>query len=238
VHVVVFDGNSLTAGFPWNGNGTGPNLSFPNGTDFPSVALRQLGGGWRGFNTGISARQLDETPGDTHFTPPGSSQIEDFDRLVAPALAQAQREGARTIVVVNCGEPGNLLYYATVDNADGGTQAVDRAYRAVQRYGQRVREAGALFVQTTIPMRVNASSPNINFREQIEAVNRLLRSRWRQDNLCDALIDVALEPRFGNPDDRTYYVDGTHLTVLGYTVLAECVVPVLEAIAGGQALTA
>jgi hypothetical protein len=121
-------------------------------------------------------------------------------------------------------------------NADRGHAGVEYAYRAVQRYGQRVREAGALFVQTTIPKRVNASSPNVNFRRQIEAVNELLRSRWREDDLCDALIDVALEPRFGNPDDRMYYVDGTHLTVLGYTVLAERIVPILEAIAGGQLL--
>jgi lysophospholipase L1-like esterase len=223
VHVVVFDGNSLTQGFPWAGSA--PQATFPNGSDFPSVALKRLGVDWRGFNTGMSARHLD-------------GQIADFDRLVAPRLAEARLDGARTMVVVNCGEPGNLLYYSRVDNVGGGTQAVEDAYRAVQRYGQRVREEGALFVQMTILKRFNARSPNVNFLRNIEAANELLRSRWREDNICDALIDVALDPRFGDPHDRTYYIDGTHLTILGYAVLAELAVPVLGALAGGSAATA
>ncbi len=222
-NLIVFDGNSLVAGYPENSTATGPNVTFPHGTDFPSMTMQLLGSGWTGFNVGVSARQLDATPGDTHITPPGSTQIEDFERNVASKIFEAKRNGASRMFVVNGGEPGNLLYFAILGAHGESADALEAAYRALQKYSRLVRKAGALFVHTTLPARVIAGASNLNLSSDAAKINDLVRACWRKDNLCDALADVALDDRMTNTEDERYYVDGTHLTAQGYQVMAEYV---------------
>lgn len=221
-YFIIFDGNSLVAGYPANSTAVGLNLTFPDGTDFPSVVINQLGTSWNGWNVSRSSRELSATAGDKHDGM--LSQIEDFNESVAPRIQQAREAGASRIIVVNGGEPGNLLYFCALNNGKGGREAQEAAYQALKAYAAKVHGAGALFVDITMPARVTtAFGGDRNLQADINAVNERVRKHCKTDHICDVVVDLALDPRMQDPGNTEYYVDGNHFTAAGYRIWADYV---------------
>jgi hypothetical protein len=232
-NVIIFDGDSLVAGFPQNaGLYPGRNTTFPYGTDFPSVVSRQLGGTWLAYNVGVSVRELATTPKDR--APPWSrpTQLDAFDQVVAPLITQAHANGLHHVIVVNGGEPGNMLYFCTLNKHKGGKAAQDAAYSALKDYAAKVHTAGALFVDITMPARVAQGAKDTNLQSDMAAVNQRITQHCRADNICDAVIDLAADPRMQDPSDARYYIGGVHFTDQGYRVWAEHVLSEIRRIAG------
>ncbi len=224
---VIFDGNSLVAGYPANSTSTGPNTTFPNGTDFPSVVMSHFDDTWLGFNVAISARELDSTTSDNHLTPPGSSQNTDFTNNILPLITNLLASGASKVVVVNGGEPRAMMYYATLNSGHGGSIVQDAAYAALQAYRSLVNSAGAKLVIIGMPNCNATGSSNSSLLSDINAVNQRVRSNWRTDGLCDGFVDLDLDTRMQNCTNTTYYTDGVHFTTEGYKVWAQWVIPVI-----------
>jgi lysophospholipase L1-like esterase len=221
-NLIVFDGDSLVAGYPANSTSAGMNLTFPDGTDFPSVVMKQLSNSWDGRNVARPSRELAATAGDKH----GGmlTQIEDFDESVAPRIKQSREAGVSRIIVVNGGEPGNLLYFCALNNGNGGREAQEAAYQALKAYAAKVHEAGALFVDITMPARIaTAFGGDRNLKADINAVNERVRDHCKTDHICDVVVDLALDPRMQDPGNTEYYVDGNHFTAAGYRIWADYV---------------
>jgi lysophospholipase L1-like esterase len=67
--------------------------------------------------------------------------------------------------------------------------------------------------------------------ERLE-LNALIRANWQ--SYADGLIDLAGDPIIGSFEraelDRVYWVDGLHLTNLGYAIVARLVTATIEAL--------
>jgi hypothetical protein len=231
---IIFDGDSVVTGYPGNSTRLGRNLTFPDGTDFPSVVLKELGSSWVGFNVAQGARPLAATPGDN--IDPNFNQIGDFNGFVAPRIQQARAAGATHIIVINGGEPGDLLYYCSLNHGAGGEAAQEAAYQALKTYAAKVHEAGALFIDITMPARVtDPAAVDKNLKTDIDAVNLRVREHCKADHICDAVFDLALDPRMKDPSNTEYYeADGTHFTTAGYRIWAEYVLKSIKQLIPAQ----
>ena len=229
-NIIIFDGDSVVAGYPDNAPANGTNVTFPNGTDFPSDVMRQLDTTWTGFNEGVSSRELSSTPEDNHVCLPGfTTQVDDFEKYIVPIVRQAYRANwASHIIVMNGGEPGNMLYFYTMNHGQGGWDAQEAAYSALRTYADKVHKTGALFVDITMPARVLAGAANQNLQADIDALNIRIRNNCVKDGICDSVIALDTDARMQTPADERYYVDGTHFTAEGYSVWADYVVKALR----------
>ncbi len=227
---IIFDGDSIVSGFPSNAHAMQPNFTFPDGTDFPSDTMWQLNDpSWIGFNMAISTRELATTPADKHGYP-RTTQIDDFDARIAPTIKRAKMAGATRIIVFNGGEPGNMLYFCGLNQGAGGTVAQNAAYAALKAYAIKVHKAGASFVDITMTPESTRESYDRNLMSDIDAVNQRIRQHCINDGICDAVLDVAADPRLRDGADKKYFVDGTHLTYEGSMIFTEYVVKYLKAL--------
>lgn len=211
---IIFDGNSLVAGYPANAHATGTSVTFPNGTDFPSLVLKALGPDWIGYSVAVSSRDLGQ-------------QIEDFDKNVSPIIAQAHKNGAKKIIIVNGGEPGNLLYFSP-----GGEFMQDMSYVALKVYADKVHGSGAKFIDITMPARGIQGGKDQTIEADIEAVNLRIRKNCVKEKVCDAVVPLDLDPRMQHAGDAKYYTDETHFNDQGYSIWANQVLKVVKKFSG------
>ena len=209
---IFFDGNSLVAGYPDNASATGGNTTFPNGTDFPSDVMKELGKDWIGYNVGISSRTLPQ-------------QNYDFDATVKPLIEKAKKDHAGRIIVINGGEPGNMMYATP---GQGGPALQAAAYDALKEYATKVHNAGAEFLDITMPSRGFDGGADNNLQVDVQQVNRLIVKNCVRDHACDVVIDLAADPRMQRISNLRYYAAGSHFTAEGYKIWADYVVKGLK----------
>ncbi len=162
--------------------------------------MKGLGLDWQGYNVAVSSREIGHGPSDNRGSV--SDQIEDFDANISPIIQEAHKTGASKVIVVNGGEPGNMLYFST-----GGKEAQDMAYDALNVYADKVHKAGALFYDITMPARGIQGGQDQSIESDIAAVNLRIRRQCMQDHICDAVVPLDMDPTMQHAGDAKYYTD-------------------------------
>jgi lysophospholipase L1-like esterase len=135
-------------------------------------------------------------------------------RFSTDLLPYRDNRFARNIVTV----------WAGTNDIIGGRSAAS-VYSTLVEYCQRVRENGMeVLVFTTLP---RAAFTAYQEAQRLD-YNTRIRSGFAE--FADGLVDVAVNPLLTNPNDLTYYSDGTHLTDAGTTVAAADVVTAVNAL--------
>lgn len=116
-----------------------------------------------------------------------------------------------------------IAWEGTNDLRDGATAT--QAYDNLVLYYSNGQTAGFQCVAMTILPRTGQP---LSFETRRIEVNNNLRANW--PSFSDALADVAADPRLSDPNNTTYFSDGTHLTAAGNAVVAEIVANALATI--------
>ncbi len=99
-------------------------------------------------------------------------------------------------------------------------QTGETAFGLYYKYGRLAQELGWNTAAFTALPRSSPMTPS-SFEVDRDIFNHLLRTNWC--DCFDVLVDVAADHRigqFGCSDDPAYYVDQTHLTDLGCSIVA------------------
>jgi lysophospholipase L1-like esterase len=105
------------------------------------------------------------------------------------------------------------------------------AYVNLVAYCQARRAAGLrVVIVTLLP---STSGVPGTYEADRQTVNGLLRANW--PSFADALADPGGDATIGqplSPNNLTYYVDGIHMTVAGYGIVASYVAPAIQRVLG------
>lgn len=121
-----------------------------------------------------------------------------------------------------CNDAHNL----TIDT--NGTQL----YSNVVAYCNQAKALGLKVIVLTGIARDYPAYDDANITDRIFACNALIRSNWA--TFCDAVADVAANAAFDSKSDTAnttyYHTDRTHLTNVGYDLVASIVAPVIQSL--------
>jgi hypothetical protein len=88
--------------------------------------------------------------------------------------------------------------------------------------------AGAEFLDITMPSRGFDGGADNNLQDDVQQVNRLIVKNCVRDHACDVVIDLAADPRMQRISNLRYYAAGSHFTAEGYKIWADYVVKGLK----------
>jgi lysophospholipase L1-like esterase len=170
---------------------------------YPSQLMRMWGGGVRWWNLGVGGQGVADMLGDA------AEQVD--------TKYDARR--GRNVVV---------LWGGTNDMALR-LRSPQQVLELTRQYCEERRDQGFLMVVTTTLPRSGRIDPD-DFEGRRQDLNALLRAQWR--DFADALVDVAADPRLGDPGDemdRRYFdADRVHLNDTGLGEIAKLVYPALK----------
>ena len=118
------------------------------------------------------------------------------------------------------------MMYATPGQGGPALQAA--AYDALKEYATKVHNAGAEFLDITMPSRGFDGGADNNLQDDVQQVNRLIVKNCVRDHACDVVIDLAADPRMQRISNLRYYAAGSHFTAEGYKIWADYVVKGLK----------
>ncbi len=115
---------------------------------------------------------------------------------------------------------GYLFGWAGTNDLYAGADA-DATIAQYRAWSTARRAAGWHVIVFTVLPRSNDETP-ATFEQQRQSMNAQIRETWPE--FADALVDIAADPRIGDPGDEldpTFYADRLHLTAAGYAIVAE-----------------
>ncbi len=196
--LVVFDGNSLTAG---QGATSGQNSDPPTGTIYPAVCLGYLGSKWMARNFGVSGQTTPDMSAD------------------AATQTDPLYSASNTRNVVVGWEITNDLFF--------GASAAD-AYTNYVTYCQARQAVGWRVPAVTVLPRSEAGTPaGFEADRQTVNANIRANWRSFADSLADIASDSRIGPA-GSQTNPTYYGDLVHLTDAGYAIVAQYVAAAIQ----------
>ena len=170
---------------------------------YPSQVMRMWGPGVRWWNIGIGGQ--------------GIADMESHAAAQVDTKYDARR--GRNVVVVWAGTNDMALWLRSPE------QVLD----LTRQYCEERRAKGFIVVVMTALPRSGRIDPD-DFEGRREDFNTLLREHWTE--FADKLIDLAADPRFGQPGDeldRRYFdADRVHMNNAGLGEIAKLVYPVLK----------
>ncbi len=183
---VIWDGNSLTAGYgssDGTGGTSGPAI-FPGGHDPGSVCLASLPLGWAGYNVAIGSQST-------------QGMIARAATEVDPKIQTAVSGGGKVVLVA--WEVGNDLYFGT---------PLEQAKTNWLNYLSGRRSLGARVVTVGLPDRAGTTQ----FRTDLAAADAWMRDNWR--TFADGYIDLRNDRTLASMQfDGTHYQDAGYARI-------------------------